>query len=67
MTTTRLYVNDSADSEEGIRLLKEVGIDFQLISANGHSMPVLLIDDTEFAGLGQIRLYLRLLKAHQEG
>ena len=69
MRIARLLVDDSAASDEGIRLLKEAGIEFQLIPANGISMPVLLVSDDwpGFAGLGQIRLYLNMLQKHQKG
>ena len=63
---TRLLINDSAESEEGIKLLEKAGIRFQRIPANGPSMPVLLIGSTKYVGLWAIRLYLRLLKAHKE-
>ena len=61
-----LYVNDSADSKEGIRLLEEAGIDFRRIPANGSSMPAFLIGSAEYAGLWAIRLYLSLLQSAQE-
>lgn len=63
---TTLYVNDSADSDEGIKLLKEAGIEFRIVPANDHTMPQLVVGSMEFQGLGQIRLYLRLLRAHKE-
>lgn len=62
MKTPRLLMNDSAASEEGARLLKEAGIDFRRIPANGPSMPVLLVGNEEFAGLVQIRWYLHALQ-----
>ena len=61
-----LYVDCSAASDKGIKLLEEAGIDFRRVPANGHSMPVLLIGSAEFSGLGQIRLYLSLLQSAQE-
>ena len=69
MNITRLLVNDSADSDEGVRLLKEAGIKFRRVSADGLSMsPVLLVDEAGgFAGLEQIRLYLDMLQKHQKG
>ena len=66
MRIARLLINDLVGSAEGMRLLKEAGIEYRSIPANGHTMPVLLIDDAEYAGLGQIRLYLSLLKSAQK-
>ena len=66
---TALYVNWSTDSDESIKLLKEAGIKFRIVPANGPLMPVLIVGGgvgSEFQGLEQIRLYLRLLRLHKE-
>jgi len=59
---TALYVNGAADSDEGVRLLKEAGIKFRRVPANDHTMPQLVVGGMEFQGLGQIRWYLNCLR-----